>query len=146
MDLNEEFERRVAKINQLKDFIAVYIKKRELIGDLKNLQNQTSKCEHGLAKCVQIVKDFQEVNRERYKQLTEKTQYLQRVMINVMMELDERETVRETRENSLPPAVPEKRVFTEHNANTIKEPTTPLRLIERVSFFFDSVIFVRKLF
>lgn len=131
MDLNQEFERRIAKINQLKDFIALYAKKKEIIGELHHLQMLSDGCFDLLEQCVRSVVQFQKVNKDRYKQLMERTQYTQRVIMNVMDELDQRD-LEIVSENSI---VPQKQVFGEQKININKEQTTPLRSVNRVCYY-----------
>lgn len=129
MDLNQEFERRVAKIEQLKDFIVLYGKKKHIIDGLQDLRERTDDCNDLLQQCVHYVQQFQDINRERYKKLMEKAQYTQCVMLNVIEELDNRDEAA-AKENV---AVPAKPFFADSKVNGIKDPSTPLRTVNRVS-------------
>lgn len=129
MDLNKEFRRRAAKIDTLKDFIVLYAHKQEAISELYELQSDTHEADELVRKCVEKVNRFKEYNQKRYKELEENAQYLQRVMINVMEELDnDNEMAKENKPDSSMV-----KVFSEQKTNPQKEANTPLRSVNRVS-------------
>lgn len=129
MDLNKEFERRAAKIDELKDFIVLYANKEESIAELGQLQNDTHEATDLVQKCVEKVDRFKESNLKRFKELQENAQYLQRVMLNVMEELEKKNEI--SKENK--PESPMVKVFSEQKSNIQREPNTPLRSVNRVS-------------
>lgn len=130
MDLNAEFDRRLAKIDMLKDFIVLYGKKKENIGSLQQLQTTANRCEELMQQCVHCVQQFQQINKDRFEQMMEKVEYTQRVMMNIMEEMDKKDEVMAKENNS---SVSKNKLFGEQNLTARKESTTPLRTVNRVS-------------
>jgi hypothetical protein len=128
MDLNKEFERRAAKIDELKDFIVLYANKEESIADLCQLQNDTHEATDLVRKCVEKVDKFKETNLKRIKELQENAQYLQRVMLNIMEELEKNNEMSKENKSESPMV----KVFSEQKTNIQREPNTPLRSVNRV--------------
>lgn len=95
MDLAKEFERRVARVQQLKNFVAIYAQKTELIVGLEELKGQADQASELLAKCKAAVEQFQNNNKQRYEQLIERARNAQTVMLNIMDKLDEGEDLEE---------------------------------------------------
>lgn len=124
-NLSKEFERRAAKIDQLNDFVELYCKKEKMIHDLEKLRDETINVNNLAVQCREFIDRFQNINKERYRQLILRGQKLQTVMLNVMEEVDKMEENQKQKldkENVQP-----SNVFNNRKLNSIKEPTTPMR-------------------
>lgn len=89
MDLRKEFDQRLEKIDQLKDFIVLYGKKCECIEEISSLSNETLEVNGLLQKCSESIEQFKNHNNIRLKTLVERAQQQQTLMLNIMEKLDE---------------------------------------------------------
>lgn len=117
MDLREVFARRATKVEQLRNFIVLYGKKRETINELQVLKSKTDDVQALLQQCSESVEKFQAHNKQRYLELIQRTKDQQCVMLNVLEKLDEMDE----RRKISPPPPPPPSVFDVRNLNILKE-------------------------
>lgn len=128
MDLQVLFEKRLAQIDTLNDFIVLYGKKEEIIPDLRDINNETECIQELLVSCKEMLSKFQAENMKKCRELIEKSQQQQLLMLDVLdreIECDESTQIKLNIENECSPCAKEEPSRPVSVLNEISNTTTP---------------------
>lgn len=84
MDLYQLFEKRLEKIDKLNDFIVLYGKKDEIIPNLREINNEMEDIKELFVSLKDSLKQFQDENNRKCRELIEKMQQQQLIMLDVL--------------------------------------------------------------
>lgn len=84
MDLHELFEKHLQRIDILNDFIVLYGKKEETVADLRDISAECDEIKELLVSCKELLKSFQDENMAKCRELIEKSQKQQLLMLHVL--------------------------------------------------------------
>lgn len=136
MDLCELFARRAAKIDQLRDFIVLYGKKRKTINELEVLKSSTIDVEALLKQCSETVENVQKRNKQRYEKLIQRAKDQQCVMLNVLEKLDEMDEQRKISPTPQPPpSAFDKRISNILKENNNRTPKSAVKVVYGARMF-----------
>lgn len=90
MDLQVLFEKRLKQIDTLNDFIVLYGKKEEIIPDLRDINNETEYIQELLVSCKELLSKFHDENIKKCRELIEKSQQQQLLMLDILDTVVER--------------------------------------------------------
>lgn len=128
MDLQVLFEKRLAQIDTLNDFIVLYGKKEEIIPDLRDINNETECIQELLVSCKEMLSKFQAENMKKCRELIEKSQQQQLLMLDVLdreIECGESTQIKLNIENECSPCAKEEPSRPVSVLNEISNTTTP---------------------
>lgn len=89
MDLQRTFDQRLRKIDQLKEFIELYGRKRENYAEIKSISGNSENVRRLQKECAQCISSFQSENRERIAELIVRIQRLQVQTLEVLAKLED---------------------------------------------------------
>lgn len=84
MDLQNDFESKLEKIEMLNNFISLYGKKEEIVPHLRTLSDEVNEIKMLLASCTELMAKFQVENQERFNKLMLKIQTIQTQMLDIL--------------------------------------------------------------
>lgn len=103
MNLHELFEKHLQRIDVLNDFIVLYGKKEETVAELRDISTECDEIKELLVSCTELLKSFQNENMRKCRELIEKSQKQQLVMLHVLEQVidgnEERTTKFKNQEN-----------------------------------------------
>lgn len=104
MDLHELFEKHLQRIGVLNDFIVLYGKKEETVADLRDISAECDEIKELLVSCKELLQSFRDENMGKCRELIEKSQKQQMIMLHVLEQLvdggEEQTTKFKNRENN----------------------------------------------
>lgn len=129
MDLQTLFEKRLQKIDSLNDFVVLYGKKEELIPDLREISTEINELKDLLQLCKELLIKFQKENHEKCKQLIEKSQEQQTILLNILDEILDSEPVKAVQlsQNMPTPAKADEKSRLVNVLNEISNTPTPCK-------------------
>lgn len=88
MDLQQLYDQRLQKIDQLKEFIILYSVKCEKYKDIEIISQESVNIKKLLNECANSVRKFQNYNRARITEIIKKSQKQQTIIFNILDKLE----------------------------------------------------------